>query len=65
MKQLVERLLRKRWQRRMMNCKDFLNRFRSLRKESDNSKPGPSKKSTKKMWISSKKNKMKSLDKIS
>lgn len=65
MRQLVERPSRKRWLRRMMNCKDFLNRSRSLRKKSDNSMQRPSKKSTKKTWIGSRRNKTKSPDKIS
>lgn len=64
MKQLEERLSRRRWPRSMMNCKDFSNRLWTLRKESDNSRLRPNKKSTKKTWIGSKKSKMKSPDKI-
>lgn len=63
MKQLEERPSRKRWLGRMMNCKDFSKRFRNLRKKSDNSPLRPSKKSTKKMLVGSKRNKMKSPDK--
>jgi hypothetical protein len=65
MKQQEERPSKKRWLGRMMSCKDFSNRLWTLRKQLDNSKLGPSKKSTKKMVIGSEKNRMKSPDKTS